>query len=91
MSTYKLWPLALILTFSLSGCATRVNDGKWLDVEWGGSQVVTTEVAQRVTTHPDGRVVTETGVVEETATANGLSENVRGLVAAIIGFLIGAS
>jgi hypothetical protein len=66
------------------------GEDAWLNAEWGGSEVTTMTAERRVTTYPDGRVVEETAVVEEHSVNQGLSENLKGLLAGAIGYLIGA-
>jgi len=78
------------------GCSTVVGDepagggATWFSSEWGGSEVVESTIERRVTTHPDGRVVEEFGVEESHSVNHGLSDNIKGLAALVIGFLVGS-
>lgn len=83
--------LALLAAAILTvGCMTNIGaDGQYVNAEWGGSELVTTTAQRRVTTYPDGRVVEETGISEEHAVNYGLSENLKGFLVGIIGYLVG--
>jgi len=86
--SYRVAIVATLFALLL-GCQTTVGGDPWFDSEWGGSKVVTVDIDRRTTTYPDGRVVVDEGVHEETAEAYGLSENVKGVIAAVVGFLLG--
>ena len=73
----------LLVALLCSGCAATLGgEDAWLDVEIGGSRTATREIERRITVYPDGRVVTDEGILEETAEADGLSEQGRALITA---------
>ena len=82
---------ASFLILALLACRTEAGPGAHFESEWGGSEVTTVTIEKRVTTLPDGTVIEEAGILEEKAVAHGLGDNVKGLGAAVLGYLMGGS
>jgi len=87
---------AALVAVACVGCSTVVGDAPagggntWFNSEWGGSESVESTIERRVTTHPDGMVVEEFGIEEVRSVNHGLSDNIKGLAALVIGFLVGS-